>query len=46
MTRSTLSTGLGPRRPMMVVEADDAVQSLYRAGTKTPDDGEAEADRF
>ena len=31
---------------MMVVEADDAVHSLYRAGTKTPDGGEAEAGRF
>ena len=33
------TSGLGPRRPMMVVEADDAVHSLYRAGTQTPDGG-------
>ena len=43
--RSTLSTGLGPRRPMVVVEADDAVHSLYGAGTQTPDGGEVEAGR-
>ena len=28
VTRSTLSTGLGPRRPMVVVEAADAVHSV------------------
>ena len=28
---------------MVVVEAGDAVHSLYRAGTKTPVGGEAEA---
>ena len=43
MTRSILSTGLGPRRPMVVVEAGDAVHSLYRAATKTPVGGEAVA---
>ena len=43
MTRSTLSTGLGPRCRMVVVAAGDAVYSLYRAGTKTPVGGEAEA---
>ena len=31
---------------MVVVEAGDAVHSLYRAGTKMPDVGEAEAGRF
>ena len=31
---------------MMVVEANDAVHSIYRAGTQTPDGGEAEAGRF
>ena len=44
-TRSTLSTGCGPRRPMVAVEAGDEVHSLYRAETKTPVGHEAEAGR-
>ena len=31
---------------MVVVDAGDAVHSLYRAGTKTPHGGEVEAGRF
>ena len=42
----TLSAGLVPVRLMVagsVVEAGDAVHSLYRAGTSTPDRGEVDA---